>query len=476
MPFTMNGNILIVFFSINEDRNCGGAAVLISKSFLANCLLCFPIHIVHGRIIAVLLIFPNVNLLYICVHNSPTWDSFDRHHYFKLVQKCVPDSLKVTTIICGDLNFSHDTIRFNDMLPDTTTTEYHKALARLWDVFFSDFIEVAHDCPTFMRGTYLSQLDHVWINVLPAILLDLHPTASVVWQFGDQFGSSSDHTPVRLTLGADIGNRVSSIPRWVPKHLDFHSNCLRLIEEVLIIPGSPYKTLQRHKAIIKEAARLTIKFAASSAISLDIDQRIYWSMILLRHRHNLSSLHVLSATKSYKHLAAFINTSTGVKLLDIRALSLHIDELQYSKFTGDIDDLPACNQDSEAHRVRVNRLGQYLNLWASRRRKITNLVIVDSNECLSHDASSGALMLKDHWAPRFLEKKVNLGTARRVIRQFIKPLTDNLDYIRSFDQFCDRISKLHDSGVGCDSFLYSCWRFCHNGARVALLQFLSSYV
>jgi hypothetical protein len=108
----------------------------------------------------------------------------------------------------------------------------------------------------------------------------------------------------------------------------------------------------------------------------------------LRHRHNLFSLHVSSATRSYKHLATFINTSSGVKLLDIRELSLHIDELQYSKITGDIDDLPACNQDSEAHRVRVNRLGQYLNLWASRRRKITNLVIVDSNGCLSHDASS----------------------------------------------------------------------------------------
>ena len=69
---------------------------------------------------------------------------------------------------------------------------------------------------------------------------------------------------------------------------DFKSNCLRLCEEVLILPGTPFEVLQRHKAIIKEAARLTIKYASSSAVSLDIDQKIYWSMTLLRYRHDLS--------------------------------------------------------------------------------------------------------------------------------------------------------------------------------------------
>ena len=143
------------------------------------------------------------------------------------------------------------------------------------------------------------------------------------------------------------------------------------------MPGSPFEVLQRHKAIMKEAARLTVKFASSSSSPLCIDQKIYWSMTLLRRRHDLHSIHVLNATRSYKFMNSFIDESPGSKLLDVRALSLHIDELQYTKVTGDISSLPNDHSDSEARRVRINKLGQYLCLCASKRRKISILVIVD---------------------------------------------------------------------------------------------------
>ena len=461
----------VCFWSITDDRNCGGVALCISKSFLSTCLLCFPIVIVPGRIIGVLLVFPNVNLLFICIHNSPTWNAFERQHCFKLVRGCIPDCLRATSVLCGDLNFSNDTIRFNSLLPDVTITNFHKALASIWEGLFHDFIEVAHDCPSFMRGTYLSQLDHVWINTLPAILLDLNPSAAVVWQLGDYFGKSSDHAPLRLSIGADNGNRVASVPRWVPIHPEFKAHCIRLSEEVRILPGSPYDVLQRHKAILKEAARLTVKFAPAYNIELCIDQRIYWSMILLRHRHDLSSIHVATATSSYKHLCSFISDFNGERILDIRQLALHIDELQYSKATHDIDGLPSNATDSEANRVKLNRLGSYLGLWASRRRKISNLVIVDDSGNVSHDASSAAHMLGSFWAPNFRKKKVSLALARVALKEHISSVDNTLVYLIPFDTFCERIDTLRDSGVGCDSLLYSCWRYCHEGARIALWQF-----
>ena len=79
-------------------------------------------------------------------------------------------------------------------------------------------------------------------------------------------------------------------------------------------------------------------------------------------------MHVRNATQSYKHLASFIDSSHGSPLLDIRELSLHIDELQYAKATCDIADLPSDNFESESKRAKLNRLGLYLTLWASRRR------------------------------------------------------------------------------------------------------------
>ena len=71
-----------------------------------------------------------------------------------------------------------------------------------------------------MRGAYLSQLDHVFVNILPAILLDLSPSAAVLWQLGDFLGKASDHTPLSCFIGTDYGNRVTAVPRWVPKHPD----------------------------------------------------------------------------------------------------------------------------------------------------------------------------------------------------------------------------------------------------------------
>jgi len=197
------------------------------------------------------------------------------------LKDCVPNKLCVTTIITGDVNFSDDIIRFDGIRPDTKLSDFHKFLSSLWERLFGDFVEIAHDCPTFMRGAYLSQIDRTWTNVLPAILLDLSPSSSVRWELSDYLGSSSDHVPLRICFGND-GERVASIPKWVPKHPDFYRNCMLLCSKVGILPGSPFQVLQRHKAILLEAARITLSSASHSGFPVSLDQKIYWSMMLLR--------------------------------------------------------------------------------------------------------------------------------------------------------------------------------------------------
>jgi len=155
-------------------------------------------------------------------------------------------------------------------------------------------------------------------------------------------------------------------------------------------------------------------------------------------------------------------------LLDIRQLSLHIDELQYHRITGDISEIPQGNDDSDAKRVKLNRLGQYLSLWASRRRKISNLAIVDDDGIVAGSASESALVLENYWKPCFKEQGVSLALARLALKDHISRVDDDIDYVVPYDGFCERISKLRDSGVGCDSLLYGCWIHCHEEARVAL--------
>ena len=171
---------------------------------------------------------------------------------------------------------------------------------------------------------------------------------------------------------------------------------------------------------------------------------------------------------TFIHTYIHINNGNS---LDVRQLSLHIDELQYTKATGDIASLPSDSLDNESKRIKINRLGQYLTLWASRRRKLTSLVIVDGNGVVSDSASSAAKILGDHWLPKFQEQGIYLSVARLAIKQHIQVFDDSQSHLISFDAFCERISCLRDSGVGCDSLLYSCWLFCHDEARFALYKF-----
>ena len=57
---------------------------------------------------------------------------------------------------------------------------------------FTDFSEVAHGHPTFMRGTYISCIDRVFATMPQPLLYDLKPTAHPVWTFGDRLGKASD--------------------------------------------------------------------------------------------------------------------------------------------------------------------------------------------------------------------------------------------------------------------------------------------
>ena len=291
----------VSYFSFTEDRNCGGFGLFISKSFINGCQLCFFVDIVPARVIGVLIVFSTLVIFVVCIHNCPTWTYEQRHIYFKRVRARVPCRLRVTTILIGDVNFSDDVVRFDGLRPDTKVSDVHKYLSSVWEKHFCEFVEVAYDCPTFMRGKYLSLIDRGWVNTLPAILLELSPSASVCWEFGDHLGAASDHVPIRLCFGND-GVRVAAIPRWVPTHPDYYNHCLTLHAKVGFLPGSPFATLQRHKAIMLEASRLTLASSSGSGFPLAIDQKIYWAMILIRHRAFCQTRQSARALKSYPYL------------------------------------------------------------------------------------------------------------------------------------------------------------------------------
>ena len=456
----------VIFVSNALDRNCGGITIAILKSFVADCLLTFMVSIVAGRIIAVFIIFPSYALCIVGIHNSPTWTAPERIRYFALLRDCIPKASCVTTFIIGDLNFGDDTLRFHGQEPDSSIAPVHKSLSDLWHRYFGDCTEVSQDNPTFMRGNYLSLLDHVFTNLCPLILYDLSPVCSTVWTFGDALGDASDHVPIKLTIGAESGIRVQSIPTWVPSHPHFAQHCAKLIDTVCVLPGSPLDVLRRHKTIICEAAKMTLQSAHKAVGNLTIDQQIYWAMTLVRNRDCLASRLCKRALEAYPYISKYVEISSG--FIDLNSLCELISTLQQNRCMKAIENGPRDDEDKTRFKERMNKLGQYLSLWASKRRKISNLAILSDDGTVSSSTEESASALSAYWSPKFEAQSVTIALARIAIKQHVIPCPTGVDPVISFETFCERIDCLIDSGTGVDTMVYSCWKYCHERSRAAL--------
>ena len=145
------GHSHAIFTSFFCLRNCGGVAICLSRSFLAGCLLCFMFDICPGRIAGVCLVFYDMVLVVICMHNAPDWNKDTRSQHFRNTRSCIPAQLRAASFVVGDFNFGFDTTKVTDGHIDVSVSDYRKLLASLWDSHFHDFIEVEQDSPTFMR-------------------------------------------------------------------------------------------------------------------------------------------------------------------------------------------------------------------------------------------------------------------------------------------------------------------------------------
>ena len=352
--------------------------------------------------------------------------------------------------------------------PVSSIAPVHKSLEHLWDSIFGEFTEIAQDNPTFMRGSYISCIDHAYTNMCPVVLYDLAPVCSTVWTFGDSLGDASDHVPIKVSVGSDSGIRVQSIPSWVPRHPHFNRHCHELMDSVRILPGHPLEVLKRHKTIICEAARLTLQSAQKAVGALTIDQQIYWCMVIVRNRHQPTSTVFRRALDSYPYLANFMDPCKSY--VDLDGLCRLISTLQHNRCLKAIQDGPRNEEDKSRFKERMNKLGQYLALWASKRRKITNLAILQADGSVASTTEASAHALSAYWSPKFHDSEVSLPLARIAIQQHVLPCPRDINPVLSFEAFGDRIDKLIDSGIGVDTMTYSCWKYCHERSRAALYE------
>ena len=126
------------------------------------------------------------------------------------------------------------------------------------------------------------------------------------------------------------------------------------------------------------------------------------------------------------------------------------------------------SEDKSRFKERMNKLSKFLALWASKRRQVSNLAILKSDGSIASSTEDSACALGEYWESQFSEAEVSIALAKAALLNFIPPCPTGLQVTLSFEIFEERISALIDSGVGVDTLLYSCWKYCHQSSRLAL--------
>ena len=241
-----------------------------------------------------------------------------------------------------------------------------------------------------------------------------------------------------------------------------------MIRSVRIPAGPPFDVLQRHKCIIAEAAKLTLQSAYRAVGGLDIDQQIYWCMVVVRCRHDLSTTRCKLAFKSYPYISKFVVGSEQSGSLDLASLCEHVRTLQHNRGLRMLTEIPHDVEDKSRHKDKMNKLSKYLALWACKRRKVSSLAILKEDGSISSSTEDAAASLGGYWEPQFSEREVSIKLAKLALEKHIIPCPADIEVTLSFDIFEERIGALIDSGVGVDALLYSCWKHCHQSSRLEL--------
>ena len=461
----------ISWHSFGDNRNAGGVATFLKKSWINEALRAFSTPIDIGRVLLTCVIFKDMVYLLFNIHNSPDWSTGYRTTVFKRIFDFSLPLPFACSILAGDLNFSESSFKLSDdNSGQLFKSDVHRTLHTLFDTHVREFIEIVQDSPTFMRSLYLSCIDRVFIRVPTAVLFDLKPAAHTCWNFGDPLGKASDHVPVFVEIGCISGTRVRTIPSWVCKHTTFASTCDRLYSEVRFIPSDPLAMLLKHKDVLTEAAWQVKRSAVNSTDNLSIDQQIYFSLVALRHAGDPHSSVFREAQRSYPYISSFLNINGTLTCLDVERLGTHISTLHYNKSCRILMNGPSASESTESFKRRSDSLNRWISLWASKRHSIANIQISRPDGTVCSDVSQSALALSSYWAPVFTEKDINKGTAILAIAPFVTTCPSDIDDFLGFEDFCKLIDSRVDSGVGVDACPYSLWANAPLVAKRALFD------
>ena len=124
-------------------------------------------------------------------------------------------------------------------------------------------------------------------------------------------------------------------------------------------------------------------------------------------------------------------------------------------------DIAGIRSDQELHpndkKQKLNRLGAWLWIWCSKRRKIRQVRILDPDGIPSANHIDAAQYLFD-WQPVFSKKNTDWELALSHIGDFIQKAPDHIVWKSTFLLLIDLVHARKDTGSGVDGLVYGYYK------------------
>ena len=176
--------------------------------------------------------------------------------------------------------------------------------------------------------------------------------------------------PVALNICSSDGDILRAIPRWLARSRSLHDACIEVISSTRLGPGHPSKDLPRAKDIIRQAARLALQRVRDGS-AIDLEQKIYWSLVLLRVARRPVSPSGTRAVRVYPKLEDFVCGS----FVEVALLHNHLTELIIQRTSNLLNSESDTSSPDSGISHKANALSAWVSLWASKRRRICCLAV-----------------------------------------------------------------------------------------------------
>ena len=439
-----------IFHSAGITRNEGGLMIAIQLKWLVGMIGLWCVNIFPGRSMIVFVAFEDCLWAFANLHIPPQWAHVEKCNLIRETMNCIPQQPNCFCWFGGDLNFGEECGVFS---PDTTISG-NRARDRVQAFFedtYLDYTELVQEEATHRSSTSISRNDRLFCNFYTSALLDLKLCISLLWRMTNRFGGASDHFPLKVACIVSETVFAPSLPKWVPRHPKFQELVLEEWNSIYHLDEDPGNEVLRAKDVFASCAN-TLRKCVEAGQAVDLQQKIYWTLVCFRHCCNPESEFCRRAMLAYPDL-------NGLRIADCN----HFDTSKLHQHLADLNIEYANNilENESVNELPIQKkraLSMWVTKWARSRKKFRTLTIVGMDGFPRGTFEEGAVCLAKHCETTFKHVDVNLELAERKLRDFIVPLQivepsieEELEYYRS------KLEVVKDSGAGPDNLTYSYW-------------------